>query len=149
MSRKDRELAEIEDKYRKNGVRYIVREMGGEKIVIPESCWDIVGYQPPVQESSISRMASLMYSQIQVPESPETAIARQDPVTAAELLARVSKDRLATEALRTADSMAKEYLSRLPEGRYNRSNGIRARFSRERRVFSGKDTDFTIEIELT
>jgi hypothetical protein len=85
---------------------------------------------------------------ISTPESPETAIARRDPVEAARLLRRVSKDRVTEKALENSAKIARDYLSCVPIEKLVESRGIKVSFRKKQGLFSREDLGFDFDIDL-
>jgi hypothetical protein len=85
------------------------------------------------------------------PESPETAIAREEPFTTSKLLREYSQDRMYEEALNVASTVAQEYFSNLPPEILARTSGARVSFKKKRNLLgliAGEEPRFKLDIEL-
>ncbi|MFA5071698.1 MAG: hypothetical protein WC511_05060 [Candidatus Pacearchaeota archaeon] len=106
------------------------------------------------EEKSLRRKekeASYQKHSSYLPESPETAVARETPFEASRLLKALAKEETTRYALNAASSMVHDYLSEVPEERLANSNGIYVDFKRKRNLrglISGEDSGFELDIEL-
>ncbi len=85
------------------------------------------------------------------PESPETAIAREDQEEASELLKIISKDHLSEKALEVSSTISHDYLTNISQRKIDESEGVKVSFKRKRNLISmlsGNDEGFELDITL-